>query len=392
MKRRFHPYVWAVMLSVLLVLPFQGAAAADANDEAAQLLLNKFGGPIRDFDAARVIWETADNKVLWLYNRADGSQMKVYDAAGTSDIIREAKLSAEGVVYELNTDPSTDIWPRLQSVYSWKNGQAEPIANGEQLFAVRGNGNFAVLTRHTVDLTTGQSREPGYDKTDITADKTVIYTAPSAPVNALALYEALPDGTVTKLASPSAKVQQWNGWTLGYYGPLTDGNNIVYRELVVQNNYSEMKWALRLRSADQTVTTLAVNPWAKGNYYVPDSDYRINNGWVAYTEYNKEQNSWVVNVRSPQGTVKQVFDCPAGWSFYTTPLSINELGPDGTVAFTYNDKSYLHFTSAGKTVAISRSPSVFKYREQELPGPGGTTYRLVAWYRVAGDSLYAVRY
>lgn len=379
------------MLTVLSLLPFRTVAAANASNESAQLLLNKFNGTIRDFDANRIIWVTNDNKTLWLYNRMDGSQIGIYDATGTDDVIREAKLSAQGVVYNLNTATGSDIWPPVRTVSVWKDGQAEQIAVDEDLYEMSGDGNVAVLTKHTVDLTTGQSREPGYDKADVSADGAVIYTAISAPANTYALYQSLPDGTVTQLATPSAQVPQWNGWTLGFYGPLTDGTNIVYRELVTVDNYRYMNWILRLRSADGTVSTLARNPWAKGNYYVPNDDYRINNGWVAYAEYHKEQDSWSVNVRSPEGAVQQLFEGPAGWSFYSTPLSVDELGPDGTVAYTYHDQSYLYSMKADKVVSIAKSPSRYQYREHVFTGPAGTEFRFVAWYRVDGGSLYSVR-
>lgn len=381
MMRRWIPYVLAFLLPMLVLLPFK--AAADANDEATKLLLNKFNGTILDFDATRIIWKEND-KVLWLYNRTDGTQDKVYDGTGSTDIIHQAKLSAQSVVYNLNTDPRTEIWPRVQTVFNWKNGQAVQIASGEDLFKVTGNGNVALLSHHNVDLTTGQTRELGYDRVEFSADGAMIYTAPSAPVNALALYQSLPDGTVTQLATPSAKVPKWLGWDLGFYGPLTDGKSIVYSELFLRDG--GLSWVLRLRNVDNSVATLSVNPHTAGHDL-----YLINNGWIAYIEYNKEIKRKVVNVRSPEGAVKRVFECPDWWSWTVAPLAINELGPDGTVAFTFNDKSYLYYTQADKTVSISRSPARFQYREHVLDGPGDSQYRIGGWYLQADDSLYAVR-
>ncbi len=372
----------------MVLLPYK--AAADVNDQATKLLLHKFNGTILDFDASRIIWK-ANDKVLWLYNRTDGSQIKVYDGTGSTFIISAAKLSAQGIVYDLNNEPWMDI-PYVSLVYSWKNGQTVKIANDDSLYDIRRNGNIVRLGLHTVDLTTGQTRVPGFDRADFLADGSMIYTAPSAPGSAFSLYQSFPDGTVDMLASPSNKLaSKWYGSTLGYYGPLSDGKNIVYRELMVKNNYSEMVWALRLRNADQTVTTLSVNPNIIGRYY-PNESYRINNGWVAYIEYDKEIKRKVVNVRSPEGTVKRVFESPFWWSWRYAPLSIDELGPDGTVAFTFNDKTYLYYTKANKTVSIQRSPAMFQYREQVLGGPGDSEYRVGAWYLQAKDSLYAVRF
>ncbi|SFJ70056.1 hypothetical protein SAMN02799624_05564 [Paenibacillus sp. UNC496MF] len=384
MKRRFIPFVLAFMLPLLVMLPFK--TAADANDKATKSLLNAFNGTILDFDASRIAWKEKD-KVLWLFNRKDGTQVKVFDGTGSTNIIRQAKLSAQGVVYNLSTDPRSGVWPRVSPVYYWTSGQASRIATDENLLDIRGNGNFALLSRHNVDLTTGQTRELGYDRVEFSADGTMLYTSPIAPVNAFALFRSLPDGTVTQLATPSNKVVSFDS-NFGFYGPLTDGKNIVYRELVESNNYAKQVWALRLRSADNTVTTLSVNPRLA---YTANTYYRINNGWIAYIEYDKAISRQVVNVRSPEGIVKRVFESPYWWSWTRAPLAIDELGPDGTVAFTFNDKTYLYYMKEEKTVSIQRSPSKFQYREHVFDGPGDSPYRAGVWYLQSADSLYAVR-
>ena len=102
MKRRFIPFVWAFMLLMLILLPPLQAAAAEGDTEtetSSEVLLNEFNGTILDFDESRIIWKEVGDKVLWLYNRTDGSQVKIYDAAGSDDFIGNAKLSAEGIVF-----------------------------------------------------------------------------------------------------------------------------------------------------------------------------------------------------------------------------------------------------------------------------------------------------
>ncbi|NBD27386.1 hypothetical protein [Paenibacillus glycinis] len=386
MKRRLLPFVLAFMLPMLVMLPLK--TFADVNDKATKALLNAFDGIILDFDASRIVW-TSNDKVLWLYNRANGTQVKVYDGTGTTDIVHEAKLSAQGVVYNLNSDPKIDVWPRVSSVYNWKNGQATQIATGEELFAIRGDGKYALLSRHNVDLSTGQVRDLGFDRIEFSADGTMIYSAPVPPVNAFALYQARPDGTITQLAEPSNKVVPLaHGWSYGYYGPLTDGKRILYRELVESNNYAKHVWALRLRNEDHTVATLSVNPFVS---YQPGVSYRINNGWIAYIEYDRAISSKVVNVRSPEGIVKRVFVSPHWWSWTSAPLTIDDLGPDGTVAFTFNDKTYLQYMKEDKPVSINRSPAKFQYREQVFGAPGASQIRMGAWYMLSNGSLYAVR-
>ncbi|MFC4811385.1 hypothetical protein [Paenibacillus sp. GCM10023250] len=388
MKRRSNPFVRVLLLSALCLLPAQAAGAAQAHAASSEQLLNAFDGTIRDFDAARILWAASDGSALWLHDRLKGGDVKIYDASGTDTLVGPAQLSASGVVYNVNT--RSGVWPPVSTVYAWSNGHAAAIGSGEDVKRVTDGGTVAVLTKHTVDLAAGQAREPGYDRAD-SAGGTVVYAAPSGPLQTLALFRAKPDGSAEQLAAPSAKVTQWYGWTLGYYGPLTDGASILYRELVVLNNYRDMKWALRLRGADGATTTLALNPWAKGNYYVPNDDYRLNGGWIAYTAYHKEPNSWSLYVRSPQGTEKTVFEGPAGWSFSATQLRIDELAPDGTVAFTFNGKSELYDTQADKVVSTAGGPSAYQYREHTFAGSGDASARYGVWYRVSGGSLYAVR-
>ena len=103
-----YTFVWAFMLLILILLPPMQAAAAD--DWSSEVLLNEFNGTILGFDESRIIWKETGDKVLWLYNRTDGSEVKVYDATGSDYTIYSAKLSTEGVVFTLSiTDPSG--WP-----------------------------------------------------------------------------------------------------------------------------------------------------------------------------------------------------------------------------------------------------------------------------------------
>ncbi len=375
MRRRFMVLVCGFMLLTLL-LPFQAAAA----ESGSETLLYQFDGTILDFDESNIVWKETGNKVLWLYNRADKSQVKLYDAAGSDyTIIHAAKLSAEGVVFNLSiTDPSG--WPTYHSSYYWNDGNARKLADGD-VYEVK--GNFAVFTDRVLDLSTGQSRtlpNSGFknsNRFDLAADGTVVYTDPTLESN---LYKSLPDGTLTTYVPPSSYRT--------YSGALIDGNNILYKVII---RYTD-KWSLRVRDANDKITELASNPYQKGSEWYPDPRtlYQINNGWITYKEYNKEKDHWILYVRSPEGATKQVFESLDWWSWQAAPLSINQLGRDGTVAYTFNDKTYIS-TPEGKLLYSSKSPGEIEYREHIIIGLGGNEYRYSAWYRVAGGSLYSIR-
>ncbi|MGM0883750.1 MAG: hypothetical protein ACQEXQ_22290 [Bacillota bacterium] len=376
MRRRFMLLVCGFLLLTLL-LPFQAAAA---DDWSSEVLLNEFNGTILDFDESRIVWKQTGDKVLWLYNRMDGSQVKVHDATGTDDTLasgREgvpAKLSAEGVVYTLwnNFGPMT---------YLWKEGAVRQIAEKQFLNEVK--GNFAVLMGSVMDLTTGESRtlpNSGFvsgNRLDLSTDGTVVYTDPTYRSN---LYKSLPDGTLMTFVPPKYSY-------LTYYGPLTDGNNIVYSVLTSYVTGSFNKWAIRLRDADDKITMLAINPFY-GHFYNHRATYQINNGWITYQEYNKEKDNWILYVRSPEGETRQIFETPSqSWkqSWYSRDeISINQLGADGSVVYmVYYGKlkytnTYLYSTQSDKHVRVSNGPAEFQYWNG-------------AWYRMTSNSLFAIQ-
>jgi hypothetical protein len=367
MKRRFIPYVWAFVLLILILLPPLQASAAD--DWSSEVLLNEFNGTILGFDESRIIWKEAGDKVLWLYNRTDESQVKVYDAAGSDYTIHLAKLSTTGVVFTLSITDSNAWPPYRRSVYYWNDGNIQKLTD-EEVYGVK--GNFAVFTNRVLDLATGQSRSlpnSGFqnpNRFDLSADGMVVYTSPTYNSN---LYKSHPDGTLTTLVLPAGY--------LSYNGPLLDGNNMVYQ--VLKSYSSGYKWLIRLRDADDNIITLALNPYQKGDDWSdPRESYQINNGWISYQEYNKEKDHWILYVRSPEGVTKQVFESPDWWSWQRVPLSIKQLGEDGTVAFTFKDKTYLYSTQEEK----------FLY---SYSGPGELQYLNGDWYRMTSNSLFAIQ-
>ena len=110
--------------------------------------------------------------MLWLYNRAEKSQVKVYDAAGSDYTISTAKLSADGVVYSLSG-------VTVAAQY-WKDGAVQNSWSDQTLY--ESNGNFAVFSGSVVDVTTGKSRTlpnsnfNNANRFDLSADGTVVYT------------------------------------------------------------------------------------------------------------------------------------------------------------------------------------------------------------------------
>ncbi|MGM0879872.1 MAG: hypothetical protein ACQEXQ_02395 [Bacillota bacterium] len=378
MKRRFIPFVWAFMLLILILLPPLQASAAD--DWSSEVLLNEFNGTILGFEESRIIWKETGNKVLWLHNRTDGSQVKVYDATGSDYTIHSAKLSTEGVVFTLSIADSSEWPPYSYSVYYWNDGNVQKLADGNyraDVYDVK--GNFAVFTNRVLDLATGQSRTlpnsgfQGSNRFDLSADGTVVYTDPTYRSN---LYKSLPDGTLMTYVLPAGYQS--------YSGPLMDGKNMIYQ--VLKRYSSGYKWLVRLRDAEDNITTLALNPWY-GFFPNPRPSYQINNGWIAYREYNKEKDNWALYVRSPEGETKPIFETPSQtWkqSWYSSDIVfINQMGADGSVVYTVRygklnySKTYLYSSQTDTHVRVSSGTKV--------------QYQNGAWYRMTSNSLFAIQ-
>lgn len=98
-----------------------------------ETLLYSFDGTILDFDQHRILWKQTGNNALWLFNRIDKTQVKVYDAAGSAGTFDKGALSGEGVIYTLTRDGSP-------TTYEWKNGAVihEWEGDGQSHYGTRG--------------------------------------------------------------------------------------------------------------------------------------------------------------------------------------------------------------------------------------------------------------
>ncbi|MDI4645863.1 fibronectin type III domain-containing protein [Cohnella hashimotonis] len=106
-----------------------------------EILIYHFDGTISDFDQSFILWKQSDDTGLWLFNRSDKSQFKVYDAAGSDGTITKATLTAEGVVYTVKLNGAF-------MTYEWKNGAVvnQWAGEGEALYQTRGikDGTVAI--------------------------------------------------------------------------------------------------------------------------------------------------------------------------------------------------------------------------------------------------------
>jgi|GEM_PF-6593540 len=109
-----------------------------------ETLLNRFDGTILDFDQNQIVWKQAGDKVLWLYNRIDKSQVKVYDGAGSEGTIVKAMLSDDGIVYtqERNGQLTTYFWKNGSVINHWagqKGYETRDLPDGMVVYTSNGS-------------------------------------------------------------------------------------------------------------------------------------------------------------------------------------------------------------------------------------------------------------
>jgi hypothetical protein len=276
------------------------------------------GGPIWDVQPDRALYldETAITPTLKIRDRSSGQDTIVASASSTTPLYgflapKGAIFAAQGPSYMVN-------------VYEWRDGALVDLGELNSSLSLVVSGSYAIwndamlLVRR--DLMAGTtvtiSAGAGNTDNDVAANGDVVYWSSQEPP----LYNIIRyrNGITTTLTSDSAL---WNTY------PSTDGVNVVYRKhspCCVSASY-----AIAMFGAGGE-TILAPS---RSQEPIPDRDYQLNNGWIAFTKAGADGNIQVWT-RSPAGVLRQV-------SFFGTSSSIDGLGPDGSVTFTNQQRLYL---------------------------------------------------
>ncbi|HKG92754.1 MAG TPA: Ig-like domain-containing protein [Gemmatimonadaceae bacterium] len=283
---------------------------------AALTLRATVGGPILDVLGSRVLYIDRSGAVARARVRDLSTGADEALAGGPAGDARYGYLTAGGVLLAAQSTPGS------YELYEWRGGPAidlGPLNSSLSLvvrgqYAVYSNGPLLMRRDVTAGATTLVANNAGNLENDVSAAGDVAYWTSDYQV-----YRRAADGTTTHLTADSPAAQN--------IYPRTDGARVVFlrqtacctspqQQIVLHDGQSEVVLA------PPTARTLA-----------PDRDYRIENGWVAFTRAASATDVHYLWVRSPSGEERQI---PS--SFGTS--WIDALAPDGTVVFSVGATRY----------------------------------------------------
>lgn len=183
-------------------------------------------------------------------------------------------------------------------------------------------------------------------------------------------YDVASNGDVVYSAIPSYQIYRYRGGvtteltndtTIQNLGPLTDGVNVIYTKNSFVTN-TTITTTLYTSSSGEL-------PLASFTPPLPSViDYRVNNGWAAFTRAGVDGVTQVW-LRSSAGDVTQL-------SFFGSSTSIDALGPNGDASLISRLRRY--YCISGTTPVDVGSLL------------GKSFYQNGQWYTIIGRSLFSI--
>ncbi len=329
------------------------------------------------------IWDVHPDRILFLETSEDNTALKIMDTVQrtTTVVLDQAGkvpqygfLTPNGAMY-VERSPD-NLYPNFtyDALYEFKNGNTEFI--GIPRSKIKVIGNYAVWNAYSSidhkeyiylrDLLSGVSTEvvqitnygprPIYD---LSADGAVVYQIGAGVVfdRNILHYKSGITSRITNDIGASSGIPLW----YMNMSPKTDGVNTAYIKQEYRNPGGYGNQSLYLHTNSQEVQLIT---FMENNTF----DYRLNNGWTAYTKSGNSGQSQVWT-RSPDGVQTQI-------SYFGTNSYIDDLGPNGEVIFKNGSRLYL--AQLDKTqIEISSTLGKRFYQDGK-------------WYVVIGRSLFSI--
>jgi hypothetical protein len=261
-----------------------------------------YPGDIVDLHADRALVSDTLNSpaTLRIVNRATNASQTIWTANANEYELSSPFLTPGGAIFIIRS-PVNFLW----SLREWRDGALHDLGSvSPSSMTVKGqwalyngfdNGASPLILRN---LITGTNTEvalgAGNNNNAVTADGRVIFWGYSggAP-RQIYEYAPGPPPTYTPLLSNPTQTS---------VNPVTDGVNVVYQRIA---GYFPAEVTIVLRAGDGTETVLATHLLEMPLPLPPAENYRIENGWIAFTRPGNG-GSRQVWLRAPNGTERQL--------------------------------------------------------------------------------------
>lgn len=329
------------------------------------------------------IWDVHSDRLLYLSSSGDLrelnriSRQETVITSGLNFSPQYGYLTPSGAMFMEHSETEGSN----SQIYDWRGGQLFNLGRPNSSSSLKVKGNYAIWSSYQADppygtplilrnLVTGinveVSDDCGNNSNDVASDGTVVYWSHdewSGPSDTTYDYNIFRyrDGTSSRLTDDSDIANTY---------PLTDGGNVVYRKSLlptindsklVQHDYQ----TVFLNSEGELILSSNRPAVTQG------IDYQINNGWVAFTDFDENDNLQVWTI-SPSGEMEQVSDIGG-------QVKIDALGPNGELTFQNGSRTYLA-THDSAPLDVGPASQRYYWRTNTFLQDG-------QWYAIDGGTL-----
>ena len=289
---------------------------------------DQVSGTILDVNDNAILFRQTQDGIDWLKIKARATGVETTILSDTTEFQQPGgHLTPNGVLFTQQSSPTSTF-----ELYEWRDGTIIDLGVISLNYDLQVAGRYAIWNanadldvRDLVSGTTASVAQNVYAHF-INANGDILYTQGILPPVELIHYRA---GVTTTIAS---------GAGIGAFSyARTDGQNVAYyRADPSQPGYSIHAKSI-ISPTSQEITLSQTSLTEICGYVVCGRDFRLNNGWIAFTRYGNlgVKQVWL---RAPNGEERQI-------SFFGSPSNVDSLGPQGEVVLSSN--GHLYFASPG---------------------------------------------
>jgi hypothetical protein len=318
----------AVCDGQIVYLGFEGTDSAGQLTHVPREILVESSTHLSEVESvSSQIWDVQPDRILFLdpsnilkiYDRSSGQETSVPAIHGKTP--KYGYLTPNGTIFMAQ---GSDL--RSEGIYDWRDGTLLYLGVPNSTQSLKVSGNYAIWNG-------GDTGSPYLGKVLYLRDL-IAGTTTTVSENALNWNNNVASNGDVVYASRDFQIFRYRGGisaqltndtSLRNIYPTTDGINVVYLKEDFGNNTYEI-----VMYGTEGETILAP---AQSQQPLPEIDYQVDNGWIAYRKPGTGGQSQVWT-RSSSGVESQV-------SFFSTSSRIDSIAPSGEVTFINGGRRYL---------------------------------------------------